>query len=145
MRKLPPMNDYQQLLYGALALVDEADLVAILRAAAKHPECNQCIELVNDELDKGLSLWDAFAEPSALHALLSNTWPEFRVRVNEERQIIELEFGTNGPTSDLVCWVARMGDSGVVLDLTDSYRYWPEGAPESDNTGGNLFEGICLQ
>lgn len=145
MRKLPPMNDIQQLLYGALALVDEADLVAILRAAAKHPECNRCIELVNAELDKGTSLWDAFAAPSPLHALLSDTWPEFRVRVNEERQIIELEFGTNGPVSELVCWVARMGDSGVVLDLKDSYRYWPEGAPETGNMARSLFDGICLQ
>ena len=66
-------------------------------------------------------------------AVLSDSWPEFRVRVNEEHQIIELEFGINGPVSELVCWVARMGDSGVVLDLNGSYRYWPEGAPETGN------------
>ena len=33
MRELPPMNLYQQLLWTALSLVHEEDLVAIARAA----------------------------------------------------------------------------------------------------------------
>lgn len=145
MRKLPPMNDFQQPLYSALALVDEADLVAILRAATIHPERDRCIELVNAELDKGISLWDAFAAPGPLLDLFENDCPEFRVRVLEKHQVIELDFGTNGRKGGVVCWVARMGDSGVVLDLTDSYRYWPEGAPEIGPVGWNLLDGICLQ
>ena len=126
--------------------MDEADLVAILRAAAIHPERDRCIDLVNDELDKGLSLWEAFAAPGPLLDLFENDMPELRVRVMEEQQIIELDLGTHSSAGVLVCWVARMGASGVVLSLKDSYRY--SGGASDREIGPNSWnplDGICLQ
>lgn len=144
MRKLPFMNSYQQLLYSALVLVDEVDLVAILRAAATHPERDRCIELVNAELDRGTSLWDAFAAPGPLLDLFEDDMPELRVRVIEERQTIEVDFGAQGTA--LVCWVAHMGASGVVLDLKESYRYSGGEADQVITPGRwNPLDGICLQ
>ena len=64
MRDLKHVNAYQQLLLSALALVHEADLIAIFRALRKHPNRGKCIDLVNAELDKGISLMAALAEPS---------------------------------------------------------------------------------
>ena len=145
MRTLPPMNTYQQLLYSALALAEEADLVAILRAARYHRDRNRCIDLVTAELDKGVSLWDSFAAPSALHELFTNDWPEFRVHINEEQRIISLDFGTNGPASNIMCWEARMGGTGVVEFLKEPYRYWPEGAPDQPGPapkGWNPLSGM---
>ena len=129
MRNHPPMNEYQQLLLSALALVDEADLVAILRAARKHPKRNHCIDLVNAELDKGVNLWSAFADPSPLNTLFENDWPELRVSFCMEQRTISMEFGTNGPPSDILCWQAHMGATGVVKKLEEPDRYWPEGIP----------------
>ena len=148
MRDLAPMNEYQQLLYSALALVDEADLLAILRAAGKHPERNSCIELVNAELDKGITLWDIFAAPSPLHVLFTNDRPEFRVSVDLDGQTILLDFGTYGPPSDLLVWEARMGATGVVEKLHDPARYWPEGIPTQPGPaprGWNRLDDIRLQ
>ncbi len=148
MRKLPPMNEYQQLLYCALALVEEADLVAILRAARKHPERNRCIDIANAELDKGIRLWDTFAAPSRLHTLFTTAWPEFRVLVDTERRSIHLDFGTNGSPSDIRSWDVQMGATGVVERFTDVYQYYPEGMPPEPGPklkGWNPQEGLGLQ
>lgn len=129
MKKLPCRNAYQQLLLSALALVDEADLVALFRAARNHPGRNRCIDLVNAELDHGISLWDAFDEPSALHAVFTNDWPELRVLVDPDKNSFTMDFGTNGPPSDIVTWEATMGGTGVVAKLECYGRTYPEGLP----------------
>lgn len=129
MKKLPCRNDYQQLLLSALALVDEADLVAIFRAARNHAERNACIDLVNAELDRGISLWDAFDEPSALYKVFTHDWPELRVLVGLDDNTISMDFGTNGPPSSLVSWRATMGGTGVVTKLECFGRYYPGGIP----------------
>lgn len=148
MRNLPLMNEYQQLLYSALALVEEADLVAILRVAGQHPDRNRCIDLVNAELDKGLPLWDTFAEGSSLCDHFNIEIPEFRVRIDMENRSIDLDFGTHGQTSDLLSWKAYMGPTGVVEKLDDPYRYWPEDVPVEFTLGSRAWDplhGICLQ
>lgn len=129
MRTLPSRNEYQQLLLSALALVDAEDLVAIVRAARKDPGRNRCIDLLNEELDKGVSLWDAFGEPSALYELFTDDWPELRVLVGQDDHTVSLDFGTNGPPSDIVSWRATMGGTGVVTKLVCYGRYYPEGLP----------------
>ncbi|MEO7079933.1 MAG: hypothetical protein ABIY71_00350, partial [Flavobacteriales bacterium] len=135
MRNLPPMNEYQQLLYSALALVDEADLVAILRVAGQHPLRNSCIDRVNEDLDKGLPLWDSFAEGSSLYALFENDCMEFRVRIHTDQRSIDLDLGINSRPSDILCWTARMGPTGVVEKLEEPERYWPEGIPPERQLG----------
>ncbi len=128
MRDLRAYNAYQHLLLSALALVHEEDLVAILRAARKDPGRNRCIDLVNAELDKGMSLMEAFAAPSPLHEVFTDDWPEFRVYVTGDR--VSLDFGTNGPPSSIVCWQAQMAGTGVVAMLECLGGYYPEGIPE---------------
>ncbi len=148
MRNHPPMNEYQQLLLSALALVDEADLVAILRVAGQHPLRNSCIDRVNEDLDKGLSLWEAFADGSSLCALFENDCMELRVRINMARHSIDLDFGINSRPSDILGWVARMGPSGVVEKLEEPERYWPEGIPTERMLGYRKWDpmnGISLQ
>lgn len=148
MRNLPPMTEYQQLLYSALALVDEADLVAILRVAGQHPMRNSCIERLNEDLDKGLSLWDAFADGSSFYDLFANHSMEFRVRINMAQHRIELDLGINSRPSDILCWTARMGPTGVVEKLEEPERYWPEGIPPERMLGYRKWDpmnGISMQ
>jgi hypothetical protein len=142
MRDLKHVNDYQQLLLSALALVHEEDLVAIFRALRKHPQRGKCIDLLNAELDKGISLMDAFAEPSKLHELFTNDWPELRVLVNDNT--VFLKFGTNGPPSEIQTWRALMSATGVVAKVDHDGRYYPEGVPDTRNgpKGHNPLDGL---
>lgn len=130
MKTLPCRNEYQQLLMSALALVDEADLVAFFRAARKHPERNKCIDIVNRELDKGVSLMEVFDAPSELYELFTDDWPELRVLVDQETNTISIDFGTNGPPSDIRTLYATMGDTGVVTKLKYQGRHFLEVLPE---------------
>ncbi len=118
------MNDYQQLLYTALALVHEEDLVAIFRAARNRPERNRCIDLVNQALDEGYTLWAAFDAPSPLYELFTDDWPELRVLLGGNK--VYLTFGTNGPPGDIVEWEAEMSGTGQVARLEFLGRYAPE-------------------
>jgi len=141
MRDLKHVNAYQQLLLSALALVHEADLVAIFRTLRKHPNRGKCIDLANAELDKGITLMDAFAEPSALNELFEDDWPEIRVAVVNDN-IIELTFGTNGPPSEINIWSATMTATGVVAKVEHLGRDYPEGMPVSGKgpRGVNPFD-----
>lgn len=118
------MNAYQQLLYCALPLVHEEDLVAIFRAARTHPDRNRCIDLMNQALDDGYTLWAALDAPSPLYELFTDDWPELRVSVENEK--VYLLFGTNGPPSDIVEWEAHMSGTGQVAHLVCLGRYTPE-------------------
>lgn len=124
MRELPPMNAYQQLLYCALTLVHEEDLVAIFRAVRSHPVRNRCIDLVNQALDEGYTLWAAFDAPSALYELFTEDWPELRVSVRGN--MVLLLFGTNGPPSDIVEWDVEMSGTGQVVRVECLGRDIPE-------------------
>ena len=128
MRDLHGANNYQQLLLSALALVHEADLVALLRAARKHPERNRAIDALNRQLNNGVRLWDAFAEPSPVHALFAEKLPEFRVRVPFPDHL-ELDIGLHSLPSQLVTISARMAGTGRVAELIGVVPYYPEGLP----------------
>jgi hypothetical protein len=128
MRTLPPPNTYQQLLLSAFALVDEPDLIAIFRAARTHPERNLCIVLVNRELDKGISLMDAFDAPSPLHALFTRHRPELRVFV-PRRNVITVHFGTFDPPCAMVSMQAVLSDQGTVIDLLCKGTHVPRTEP----------------
>ncbi len=126
------MNDYQQLLYTALALVHEEDLVAIFRAARNRPDRNRCIDLVNQALDEGYTLWAAFDAPSPLYELFTDDWPELRVMLHGNK--VALTFGTNGPPSDILEWEAEMSGTGQVTHLQCMGPYWPEGGRQEQAT-----------
>ncbi len=129
MRDLEHVNEYQQLLLSALALVHEEDLVAIFRAARNHEVRSKPIELMNVELDKGLNLMQALDAPSSLHALFEVDYPSFTVQVGST--MVLLSFGTHGPPSELHVWRATMASTGVVESLEHEYQYYSEGPPES--------------
>ena len=76
-------------------------------------------------------------------SLFQDDRPEFRCR--EDDHVFELDFGTNSIGSVIVCWVARMGASGVVLDLKDTYVCTNEGPSSPGPEGLNLLDGIRLQ
>lgn len=76
-------------------------------------------------------------------SLFQDDRPEFRGR--EDDHIIERGSGTNNIGSVIVCWVARMGASGVVLDLKDTYVRTKEGPSSPGPEGWNLLDGIRLQ
>ena len=135
MRELPPMNLYQQLLWTALSLVHEEDLVAIARAAREHPTCNLAMRLLNEDLDRGLRLWDAFDEGGATHELFTWDMPELRVFLHGPG-IIGLEFGTHGPPGDIVVWHAHMARTGVVERLICEGRLLEGDKPERDYEPG---------
>lgn len=124
MRDLPPMNAYQQLIHCALALVHEEDLVAIFRALRRHPERNRCVDLLNQALDDGYTLWAAFDAPSPLFELFQDDMPELRLRVTGNR--IAMDFGTFGPPSDILDWEIHMSGTGQVESIQCMGRYCPE-------------------
>ena len=128
MRTRPTKNTYQQLLLSAFALVPEAELVALFRAARKHPERNLCIDLVNRELDKGIALMDAFAAPSPLHALFTRHTPELRVFV-PRKHVITVHFGTLDPPCAMVSLRGVMRDQGKVSHLVCRGTHVPRRGP----------------
>lgn len=136
MRDLSKYNQYQHLILSALALVHEEDLVAILRAARHRPERNRCIDVVNAELDKGLSLMETFADHGPLSVMFDNDFPEFRVGVwGEDGMSVDLDFGLTGRPSSIMTWSARMSGTGVVAEMEDGVPYFPEGLPSLPKNG----------
>ncbi len=138
MRDFEHLNECQQMLQCALALVHEEDLVAIFRAARHHEEASKPIELMNAELDKGHTLMEALAEPSPLYELFGNDWPEFRVFVREGN-VVYLHYGIHGPPSDLHVWKITMASTGVVEELEHEYEYSPGPKPENSNPWIDAF------
>lgn len=126
MRDLSNVNQYQQLILSALALVHEEDIVAIFRALRAEPERNECIDLMNDELDRGRSLMEAFGESSALYAFFEDGFPDFNVTVVTNK-IIELEFGTNASRGAIQRCGATMASTGVVEKLEPVFSSCEDG------------------
>lgn len=126
MRDLSNVNQYQQLILSALALVHEEDIVAIFRALRAEPERNECIDLMNDELDRGRSLMEAFGESSALYAVFEDGFPDFNVTVVTNK-IIELEFGSNASRGAIQRWGATMASTGVVEKLEPVFSSCQDG------------------
>ena len=97
------MNQEQQLVWKALALVEEGELVAMLRLLKEHPDRNATIEKVNEGLDKGLSIMEVFGdEYEGLYDL-------------QYEGLLELD--VDMPRPDLVCF--SIGYSGALGEVAE--------------------------
>ena len=96
---------------------------------------NLAMRLLNEDLDRGLRLWEAFDEGGATHELFTWDMPELRVFLHGPG-IIGLEFGTHGPPGDIVVWHAHMARTGVVERLICEGRLLEGDKPERDYEPG---------
>ena len=138
MRDLRNVNELQQLLLSALALVHQEDLVAIFRALREEPERNECIDLMNAELDQGHSLMEALGDNTVLYELFSDVRFEFHVWVVCDT-IIEMTFGAEGTRGAIQSWGATMAGTGWVEELRITYSSCEDDDPQAGEHTISLF------
>jgi hypothetical protein len=97
---LPPLNFSQQLVWKALSLVEEDELVGMLRALRHHPDRNLTIDRINEALDQGLDLI----------AMFSDDYKGFRDLYNEGVLELDVELGTKGLVFLIIGFSGGLGE-----------------------------------
>lgn len=98
---LPPLNHEQQLVWKALSLVEEPELVGMLRALRHHPDRNLTIDRINEALDQGLALLGIFHDDyKGLHDLQYDGGLQLDVELGP-RGLVFLSVGYSGPKGEV--------------------------------------------
>ncbi len=97
---LPPLNFSQQLVWKALSLVQEDELVSMLRALQHHPDRNLTIDRVNEALDQGLDLI----------AMFSDDYKGFRDLQNEGGLKFDVELGNKSLVFLIIGFCGALGE-----------------------------------
>lgn len=131
MKPVRHLNEDQQTLLSVLAIIDEAELIGILRALRHDPQRNEVIDLANTELDRGTSLMDMLAH-GPLHALLANNPLQMRARILRSGRI-SIDIGTRGEECGMGNWTFAVDGAGQVhgVECNGTWNEFHRGHPFS--------------
>jgi hypothetical protein len=121
------MTEPQQRLYCALALLEESDLKAFFRAIRFHSDSTPEVEVVNEELDRGIRLMDILGPLGPLAAHMEDHVLEIGV-VKLQNGRWAIDFGFHGPSGQGNCWTMDICENASITNIVCE-RFWvPRGA-----------------
>ncbi len=116
-RDLPPLNQEQQLVWKALSLVDENELVGMMRALRHHPDRNATIDGVNKGLDQGFDLLGIFGDGfDGLNALQYDGFLEFNVSLGTDHFVF-LALGYRSALGEVADFNFTLDDDGHIVEV----------------------------
>jgi hypothetical protein len=123
MKNVGHLNSYQQTLLSVLAILDEAEVIGVFRALRHAPDRNEVIDLANEELDKGRSLFEMLAS-GPLYTLLANNHLQMRACILRNGRI-SIDIGTGGEECGMGTWTFAVDGAGQIHDI-ESNGTWNE-------------------
>jgi hypothetical protein len=121
---LPPLNYEQQVIWKALSLVEESELVGMLRALRHHPDRNLTIDRINEALDQGLDLLGIFHDDyKGLHDLQYDGGLQLDVELGIEG-LVFLSIGYDGPKGGVSVFNFTIDADGRIakVEFEDSHN-----------------------
>lgn len=132
------MNLEQQLVWKGLALLEESELLAMLRALHDHPDRNATLELVNKALDQGLDLLAIFDNGyNGLFELQYEGCLVFDVTVFGD-ELVWLTIGFSGALGEVAEFKFTLAADGGILQVEF------EGSHNEDLINGFFDDSIRL-
>ena len=125
MRRTSILDQSQQLIFCALALIEEHDLVAMLRALRDHPDRNTTIDLLNQALDQGLAVMDLTDDHGPMRPLMMEGGLVLQVILLRNR-MVWLTIGSSGPQGEASDWRFTFDDLDQVVkvEFEGSHNIW---------------------
>ncbi|MBK8498246.1 MAG: hypothetical protein IPL52_05395 [Flavobacteriales bacterium] len=116
-RDLPPLTYSQQLVWKALSLLEEDELVGMLRMLRNHPDRNATIDGVNAGLDQGFDLLGVFsAEFKGLNELQYEGSLELHVELGRDG-LVFLGIGFNGALGEVADFKFTFDTDGRIVEV----------------------------
>ncbi len=116
------MTECQQRLFCAMALLEESDLKTFFRVVRYDIDSIPEVEVVNTELDRGVSLMDIFGPLGPLQESLNGrTLVLEAVNLNDGRWSID--FGFRGKRGYGARWIMNISEEGTFTNVETS-RVW---------------------
>ncbi|MBL0127337.1 MAG: hypothetical protein IPP83_07710 [Flavobacteriales bacterium] len=116
-RDLPPLNKEQQLVWKALSLLEESELVGMFRMLRHHPDRNATIDGINQGLDQGFDLLGIFGDGfKGLFDLQYEGSLEFEVELGSDR-LVFLTIGFGGALGEVADFTFTLDTDGQIAKV----------------------------